>query len=118
MLKYRLVDQAVPAMWRTAEAGLAVRKCTDDARAPPDLARDALARVVVRIMPPVLLRSTVLASHTAELHFRLRGGQPRHSTCVSPIDDGSNFPTKEMMLSSLPERFHASVPRRNISVSC
>ena len=39
MLKYRLVDQAVPAMWRTAEAGLAVRKCTDDARAPPDLAR-------------------------------------------------------------------------------
>jgi hypothetical protein len=51
MLKYRLADQAVPAMVAhgQVEGGLAVRKCTDDARAPPDLAQDALARVVVRL---------------------------------------------------------------------
>ena len=49
MFKYRLVDQAVPAMWRTARLRADWPSGTDDARAPPDLAQDALARVVVRI---------------------------------------------------------------------
>ena len=31
------------------EGGLPVRECTDDARAPPDVAQDALERVLVRI---------------------------------------------------------------------
>ncbi len=42
----RLVDQAVPATWRSlAAAGLPVRKCTDEAPAPPDLTQSALERV-------------------------------------------------------------------------
>jgi hypothetical protein len=49
MFKYLLVDHAVPAMCRPCrglKGGLAIRERTNHPRTPPDLAQDALERVV------------------------------------------------------------------------
>src|SRR5262249_18866806 len=58
MLRYLFVDHAVPAMWRSlAAARLSVRKRAHDTGAPPDLAQDALDRVVGANPPPMLFAS-------------------------------------------------------------
>ena len=49
MFKYRFVDQAVPAMWRSLgaarfEGRLTIGECADDTRTPLDLAQNALER--------------------------------------------------------------------------
>jgi hypothetical protein len=60
MLRYLFVDHAVPAMWRRLAAARSVRERAHDTRAPPDLAQDALERVVGANPPPVLLREGVV----------------------------------------------------------
>src|SRR5215813_7622743 len=72
MLRYLLVDHAVPAMWRSlaeVERGLTVRECAHDAGAPPDLTQDALERVVGANPPPVLLREGVVGECLLDRRF-------------------------------------------------
>src|SRR5262245_43471377 len=49
------------------ERGLTVRERAHDTRAPPDLAQDALERVVAANPPPVLLREGVVGKNSAAL---------------------------------------------------
>src|SRR5215813_7128830 len=77
MLRYLLVDHAVPAMWRSlaeVERGLTVRECAHDAGAPPDLTQDALERVVGANPPPMLLRESVVGECLLDCRFHQLGG--------------------------------------------
>src|SRR5260221_13819165 len=72
MLRYLLVDHAVPAMWRSlAAARLSADwpsgNAAHDAGAPPDLTQDALERVVGANPPPVLLREGVVGEYLLDL---------------------------------------------------
>jgi hypothetical protein len=65
MFRYRLVDHAVPAMWRSLAAARFRADCpspeapTTRVR-PPDLAQDVLERVIGADPPPMLLREGVV----------------------------------------------------------
>src|SRR5262245_47819772 len=86
MLRYLLVDHAVPAMWAPpcggeVERGLTVRERAHDTRAPPDLAQDALERVVGANPPPVLLREGVVGECFLDRRFHQLGGAAQaHAT--------------------------------------
>src|SRR5262249_14488288 len=73
MFRYRLVDHAVRAMWRSLAAAR-LRERAHDTRAPPDLAQDALERVVGANPPPVLLREGVVGECFLDRRFHQLGG--------------------------------------------
>src|SRR5262245_15374990 len=56
------------------ERGLTVRERAHDTRAPPDLAQDALERVVGANPPPVLLREGVVGECLLDRRFHQLGG--------------------------------------------
>src|SRR5260221_1558348 len=56
------------------ERGLTVRERAHDTRAPPDLAQDALERVVGANAPPVLLREGVVGECFLDRRFHQLGG--------------------------------------------
>src|SRR5262245_43162372 len=56
------------------ERGLTVRERAHDTRAPPDLAQDALERVVGANPPPVLLREGVVSECFVDRRFHQLGG--------------------------------------------
>src|SRR5262245_24607821 len=101
MLRYLLVDHAVPAMSRSLAA--TVRERAHDTRAPPDLAQDALERVV----------GAKPRSKRCALPRTLSTGYP-----VSGIDSRSNKRTsprnqKQLGSSQSPLR-HQSSPSRSL----
>src|SRR5262249_22799038 len=62
------------AALRRRERGLTVRERAHDTRAPPDLAQDALERVVGANPPPVLLRAGVVGACFLDPRFHPLGG--------------------------------------------
>jgi hypothetical protein len=81
MFRYRLVDQRVPAMWRSLAAArfdgrVAVGKGADHAGPPADLAQDALERIVNRYEKrgaDVLLQLSLAAAYGATIRDRGSG---------------------------------------------
>ena len=73
-----MVDHAVPAMWRSLAAASFRADCplegADHAGARPDLAQDALERVVGADAPPVLLREGIIAQCLLDRRFSKFGG--------------------------------------------
>ena len=74
------------------EGGLPVRKCTDDTRAPSDLAQDALKRVVCADTPPVLLRESVLGQRLLGRHLNELGGSGEVQTAPIKAEPRSKMP--------------------------
>src|SRR5262249_9653106 len=74
MVRYLLLDQAVPPIWRSRAAprfrtGLTVRECGDDRSASPDLAQDAFERIVDADPSAVLLWEGVVGEHLLDRCF-------------------------------------------------
>jgi hypothetical protein len=78
MFKYRLVDHAVPAMSQPrrgqVEGGLAIRECTDHARASPDLAQESFEWIVGAHASPVLFREGVIGQRFLDRSLSKLGG--------------------------------------------
>src|SRR5262249_37468648 len=94
MFRYLLVDHAVPAMCRSLAAArlsadrLPVGERAHDARAPSDLAQDALERIVGADAPPVLLREGVVGECLLDRYLDELGGpsQPQRPQLVDHSD--------------------------------
>src|SRR5215831_13975576 len=92
-IRYLLVDHAVPAMWRSlaeVERGLTVRERARHARAPPDLAQDALEGVVGANPPPVLLREGVVGERLLDRRFPQLGG-PGEAQATQLLDHSDSL---------------------------
>ncbi len=71
------------------ERGLTIRECAYDTRAPPDLAQDALERVVGANPPPVLLREGVVGERLLD---RRRNCARLHRRCNDALQWPDHFP--------------------------
>src|SRR5262249_20165902 len=77
------------------ERRLTVRKGAHDAGAPPDLAQDALERVVGANPPPILRWEGVVGERLLDRHFHQLGGaaQAKATQLLDHSDDGRPPPT-------------------------
>lgn len=73
-LGWRAASRIRPDLGFRTHSRLPIRECTDHPRAPPDLAQDALERVVGSDTPPVLLREGVVGQGLLDSPLQQVGG--------------------------------------------